>query len=248
MAEWFEDEGFWRATYPFMFPDERLALGDEQVEKVLKLAGAAPASALDLGCGPGRHAVPLAGRGVRVTAVDRTSFLLDKARARAREAGVAVEFVEEDMRRFVRPGAFDLVLSVFTSFGYFADDDNALVLRNVAASLAPGGGFVIDVLSKEWLAGHYQPTRSTAHPDGVRLVERTEIVADWTRARTEWIVIQDGTARSWWFDVRIYSGQELRDLLYRAGFAAVTLYGDLDGNPYGLGATRLVALARKEAA
>jgi SAM-dependent methyltransferase len=183
---------------------------------------------------------------VRVTAVDRTPFFLDKARARASAAGAAVEFVQEDMRRFVRPGAFQLALSLFTSFGYFGDDENARVLRNVAASLAPGGTLVLDVLSKEWLAGHYQPTRSTAHPDGARLVERTEIVDDWTRARTEWIVIRDGTARSWCFDVRIYSGRELRDGLHRAGFGAVTLHGDLDGNPYGVGATRLVAVARKE--
>jgi hypothetical protein len=38
MPEWFEDEEFWTATYPFMFPDERLALGEEQVEKLLRLA------------------------------------------------------------------------------------------------------------------------------------------------------------------------------------------------------------------
>jgi hypothetical protein len=152
------------------------------------------------------------------------------------------------MRRFVRPEAFDLALSLFTSFGYFPDEENLTVLRNVRASLRPGGSLAMDVMSKEWLARHYQATRSTRHPDGATLVERTEIVADWTRARTEWIVIRDGAARSWWFEVRIYSGQELRDLLHRAGFGNVALYGGLDGRPYGLEATRLVAVARVEGA
>ena len=59
---------------------------------------------LDLGCGPGRHAVPFAQRGFRVTGVDLSVFHLEKAKERASAAGVAVEFVEGD-RVFGAPGA-----------------------------------------------------------------------------------------------------------------------------------------------
>src|SRR5262249_25383575 len=152
---------------------------------------------LDLGCGPGRHAVALARRGFAVTAVDRTGFLLDKARTRAREAGVEVEFVQEDMRRFRRPAAFDLAVSMFTAFGYFEDNaDHLQVPGNVGESLRPGGGFVIDVAGKEWLAAHFRPTDSTPGPDGSLMVDRREVVEDWTRVENEWIVIRDGRARS----------------------------------------------------
>src|SRR5262249_25724118 len=97
---------------------------------------------------------------------------------------------------------------------------------------------------KEWLAAHFRPTDSTPGPDGSLMVDRREVVEDWTRVENEWIVIRDGRARSFRARLRIYSGQELRDLLGQAGFAAGSLFGDLEGAPYGPNASRLVALAR----
>ena len=173
MVEWFEDESLWTELYPFTFTEERLHAGADEVTKVLALAGlTAPEgkAALDLCCGPGRHAVPLAQRGMRVTGVDRTPFLLDRARERARLAGVDIELVQSDMRDFGRPGAYDLALSLFTSFGYFEErEDDLRVLRNVRASMKPHGALVIDVISKEWLARHFQPTRSRSLSDGTLL-------------------------------------------------------------------------------
>jgi len=248
MPEWFEDESLWIDLYPFTFSEERLGLGEAEVAKVLALVGlAAPegSAVLDLCCGPGRHAVPLARRGMRVTGVDRTRFLLDRARERARLAGADVELVECDMRDFRRPGAYDLALSLFTSFGYFdAREDDLKVLRNVRASLRPQGAFVMDVVGKEWLARHFQATRSGSLPDGTVLIDRCDVVDDWTRIENEWILIRGGQARTFRLRLSVYSGQELRDRLQQAGFAHVTLYGDLDGAPYGLAATRLVAVAR----
>jgi SAM-dependent methyltransferase len=247
MGEWFEDESLWSELYPVMFTEERFRLGGEQAARVLGLAGLAErpgATVLDLCCGPGRHAVPLAQRGWRVTAVDRTAFLLDRARERAGLAGVSVEFVEADMRRFRRPAAFDLALSLFTSFGYFsAREDDLEVLRNVRASLKPNGAFVIDVVGKEWLARHFQQTRSSTLPDGAVLVERCDVVDDWTRLEIERILVRDGRARTFRLRLTVYSGQELRDRLLEAGFTRVRLHGDLDGAPYGREASRLVAVA-----
>jgi SAM-dependent methyltransferase len=182
MSEWFEDEAFWRDLYPMMFSEERFRLGEEEVPKILRLTGfdgAADLAALDLCCGPGRHALPLARRGVRVTAVDRTRYLLDRAREQARLAGLGIEFVEADMREFRREAAFDLALSLFTSFGYFAArEDDLTVLRNVRAGLRLGGAFLIDVAGKEWLARHFQPTRSATLPDGSIFIDRCTVVED----------------------------------------------------------------------
>jgi len=74
--EWFADESIWKDLYPFTFPESAFAVGDEQVEKILRLTGVGRGKVLDLCCGPGRHTVALAKRGVAVTAVDRTRFLL----------------------------------------------------------------------------------------------------------------------------------------------------------------------------
>jgi SAM-dependent methyltransferase len=114
--EWFADESIWKDLYPFTFPESAFVVAEEQVEKILRLTGLDGGTVLDLCCGPGRHAVALAKRGFAVTAVDRTPFLLDHARARAARANQRVEFVLDDVRRFSRPASFDLIIVTKRSY------------------------------------------------------------------------------------------------------------------------------------
>ena len=244
--EWFDNDAFWRELYPVMFPERRFTDTPDQIEKVLSLTRPIGKVALDLCCGPGRCSIALAKRGFAVTGVDRTRFLMDKARAKARVAKVKVEWVEADMRDFVRPDCFDLALSMFTSFGYFDDKTEDMdVLRNVFASLRPAGVFLIDVMGKERLAKILQPTTSEVLPNGTMLLQRHEVFDDWTRIRNEWILLRKGKARSFKFHHTLYSGQELKDRLEQVGFADVKLYGTLAGEEYGPNAQRLIAVARK---
>jgi SAM-dependent methyltransferase len=247
MKPWFENEAFWRAFYPKMFDEKRFADAAEQVRQVLRLAGRRRGAVLDLCCGPGRHSVALAKRGWQVTGVDRTRFLLNKARQLARTSRTKVEFIEADMRDFVRPAAFDLVINLFTSFGYFDNkDDDRRVLRNIFTSLKPGGVLVMDVMGKERIAKVLQPTSSTRYPDGSLMIEVREIFDDWTRIRNEWLLIKGSRVQRFKFHHTLYSGQELKDRLRAAGFADVKLFGNLAGQPFGPDAPRLVAVARKK--
>jgi SAM-dependent methyltransferase len=130
--EWFESEDFWREFYPFMFPPERFSAAKEEVSRIVNLTQCNAGSVLDLCCGPGRHAVEFAGSGFQVTGVDRSPFLLERARELASQSGLSLEWIKKDMRNFVRPAAFDLACNLFTSFGYFKEEqDNLKVLRNV---------------------------------------------------------------------------------------------------------------------
>lgn len=244
--EWFDDNSFWRDLYPCMFPEKRFAAAVEEVVKALVLTKPKGKFALDLCCGPGRCSIALAQLGFSVTGVDRTKYLLEKAKARARAAKVKVEWVQKDMRDFVRPEAFDLVLSMFTSFGYFDDkQEDVTVLENMFASLQPGGKCLIDVMGKEQLAKIFQPTTSGVLLDGSKLVQRHEIFDSWTRIRNEWILIRKGRAKSFTFHHTIYSGQELRDRLELVGFQNVKLYGNLDGEDYSPSEQRLIAVGQK---
>ena len=246
MSAWFEDEAFWMALYPYLFPEEQFALAEAHVDQLLALVAPAGRVVLDLCCGPGRHAIGLAKRGFAVTGVDLSAFLLAKAQARAQAAQVAVEWLRDDMRHFVRPGAYDLVVSLGTSFGYFADpQDDHRVLQNMFRSLKPHGVYLIDMLGKEVLAKTFQPTTSSQEPDGTLWIRRNEIVDGWSRVRTEWILIQGDKATAFHFQLNLYSGYELQERLEQAGFGTVQLFGDLQGNAYGPEASRLIAVAWK---
>ena len=246
MSEWFEDETFWEKLYPFLFTDSKLEAAGAEVASVLELAGLERGDVLDLACGPGRHSVALAKRGFRVTGVDLSAFLLGKARERAHAENVDVEWVQEDMRRFERPEAFDLAISLFSSFGYFGDkDDDLSVLRNIHKSLRAGGTLVMELAGREPLARGFQATTSQQLADGRLLVERHQVVDHWARIQNHWIVIEDDTATTFRFEFTLYSGQELKAHLFDAGFTDVRLYGAYDAREYALDAERLIAVARK---
>ncbi len=243
---WFEDEAFWRELYPYMFAPERLSAADAEVDQILALTKFSGSKVLDLCCGPGRHSAAFASRGFQVTGVDRSRFLLERARERAAEANVNVEWVEDDMRHFSRPAAFDLACCLFTSFGYFEEEDEDLqVLRRVRENLTNDGVFIMDVLGKERLARVFKDAQCTDFPDGTIFLQRPQVLDDWRRIRNEWMLLKDSKYRTFRFEHFIYSGRELSDRLAACGFQDVRLYGDLKGSPYGLEAMRLVAVARK---
>jgi SAM-dependent methyltransferase len=250
VTAWYDDDLFWETLERFFFSRFRNAdMAEQELEQIGRLVSLPPGGAiLDLGCGPGRHALPLARRGYAVTGVDRTARYLERAQADAAAEGLAVTFVQHDMRRFTQPEAFDAVLNLFSTFGYFETrDDDDRVLRNAFASLKPGGVIVMEMLGKEQIARDFQERTWYPSAEGDEyLLEHHEVLDGFRGITNTWTVVRDGEHRTFHVTVRIYSGVELEDALHRAGFRQVRLYGSLDGAPYDHEAERLVAVAEKE--
>ena len=149
------------------------------------------------------------------------------------------------MRNLRRSDSFDIVLNLYTSFGFFsARDDDKLVLDNVYSSLKPGGRLLMDMMGKEILTRVFQE-RSWSEIDGVIYLEERKIEDGWEMIRDKCTIIQDGNKKEYTFRHRIYSGVELSSLLHYVGFESVKVVGDLKGNPYDNTAKRLVAVATK---
>ncbi len=242
--DWWTDEDFWSEMFEFIFPPEQLALGERVAERTAALLRLAPgARVLDLGCGPGRVAVPLARRGYRVVGVDAQPRYLAYAQGWAARAGVALELRRGNLAELEDDAAFDAALSVFTSFGYFADPRrDGEVLARARRALVPGGRLLLE----------------TAHRDGVvRLLRAREVRAadgrTWREEprfdpvtgvlETSWTLEAPDRRRTFTTRLRPYSATELRDLLAAAGFREITLQGDLDGGPVSLDRWTAVAIA-----
>ena len=248
-SNWFEDDVFWETIEGFLFSQFRSSdFTTREADQILALVGLPQGAAvLDLCCGPGRHVLEFARRGFRVTGVDRTQRYLEAARATALSEGLTVELVQADMRDFSRPPTFDLALNLFSSFGYFAEAaDDLQVLRNLNASLAPGGTVLLEMLGKEVLAQGFE-TRTWhryAERDEFLLEERT-VHDGWGTIENHWIWIRGSDRKEFDWSIRLYSGAELRGLLFESGFSTVQLYGSLAGIPYDEDAERLVAIATR---
>ncbi len=248
-APWYDRDAFWQLVEPFLFTKRREELAREQADQIVDLlVPDEGARILDLPCGDGRHSLLLSERGFDVTGVDRTERYLERARRRCEAEGLDVELVREDMRRFTRAEAFDVALNLFSTFGYFADrDDDERVLRNLYASLKPGGVVVMEMLGKEQIARDYQERIWYPSTSGDEfLLEEHSVIDGFRGIENTWTVVRDGERRTFNVTVRTYSGVELEDALHRAGFSQVRLYGSLDGTPYDHEAERLVAIGEKE--
>ncbi|MFW9925978.1 MAG: class I SAM-dependent methyltransferase [Candidatus Thorarchaeota archaeon] len=244
---WYEDETLWAVMEPVLFTEARIAHTVNEVDSIKSLCKMQPdESVLDLCCGIGRHSLEFARRGHKVVGVDRTKLYLDKARLKAKEENLNVEFVLDDMRTFYRKQSFDIVLSMFTSFSYFEDhEEQMLVLRNIYSSLRAGGRLFLDSAGKEILARIFLRQSWSEWPHGFLLEER-EAIDNWTKMNNKWIFVErDGTVHRYDVIHWIYSGAEIKEMMENVGFSDIKVFGGLDGRAYDNEAVRLVIVATK---
>ena len=203
-----------------------------------------PMDILDLACGFGRHANRLAALGHRVTGVDLTPGFLEMARQDAQQRGVQVDYCQGDMRRLEAVEAYDRVLMMFTAFGYFEDDENLLVLQNIARALRPGGLLIFDTQNRDVFLKGFLPAIVT-EKEGNLMIDRSSFDGLSGKLYNRRIVIRNGVRRDKPFFVRIYNPTEIRDLLHRAGLEPYQFYSDWNGAPISVDARRMIVVARK---
>ncbi|MGE0134449.1 MAG: class I SAM-dependent methyltransferase [Dehalococcoidia bacterium] len=225
---------------------------DDDVTMYRELASRQRGAVLELACGTGRVAAELARAGLGVVGVDFSAGMLAVARERCR--GLAVEFVEGDIRDVRLGRRFGCVLIPLGSLQHLeAVDDVIAALTTVAAHLADDGVAVIDVEAP-------QPEDFTSGP--------RPLVAHWTRAWRDGLVTKlvavdgipsecrrqvtfhydiqprEGALRrvSHGFNLRTITSGELELAGRLAGLEMTALYGDYELTPLGDGDLRQVAV------
>lgn len=216
----------------------------DQFEALLRIRP--PLRVLDLGCGQGRHAIELARRGYEVSGLDLSPYLLGVARERAEANGLGVQWVLGDMRQPLSGQRFDLILSLFTSLGYFADPaDDLQVARAAASMLDSGGRFFVEVVNGTRIIDNFQE-RDWFTVGDAAVMERRVLEPKSRRMVVERTIERHGELEVNVHVIRLYGARELETLLHDVGFAQVQLYGDWDGSPVAPGSLRVLATATKE--
>ena len=253
--EWFNDDDFWSRYAPIIFDDRRWEEVPAVVDGVTRLSAVSVCApgmkVLDLCCGMGRITAEFARRGFAATGVDITSSLLDAARDDAENENLNIEYILSDARSFVRPAFFDIAVNLYISFGYFEEAaDDLLLTRNVYKSLKPGGSFIIETLGKEIAVRDFTEGEWFERA-GYAVLTEYEAVDSWAGLKNRWILIKNTASGDQprriekTFVQRLYAASELRDLLFKAGFSAVEIYGSWDERPYDQDAEILIAVGRK---
>lgn len=165
---------------------------------------------LDVGCGTGRVAGPLAAHGYRVYGIDTNVAALTVARQRApRPTYIALEQAHAGAMRWT----VDAALILWNSLGYVDRAADLATLRSVAHVLRPGGRLVLDLYHPEWLRG--QPSQPTQPRPGVSVRRWVES----NRCINEIRYADESTDR---IAFNVYMPDEARALMYEAGITAAT--------------------------
>jgi len=235
--DWF-DSPYYHILYANRSVDEAKNFIARLVDKFKMPAGA---KALDIACGKGRHSQTLAGYGLDVTGIDLSHNSIAFAK---QFENPHLRFEVWDMRQVYKANTFDYVLNLFSSFGYFEDDEQDLqAIKAFAANLKPGGTLVLDYFNTECTIKLLK-TREIVQRGDIQFHLQKKIEHGFIKKKIDFLV--DGENHSYTEELKIINLYRFKEMLVEAGLELKAMYGDYELNPFNPGSSmRLILMAQK---
>jgi glycine/sarcosine N-methyltransferase len=212
---------------------------------------------LDVACGSGQHAIALTQRGYEVTGVDLSAAMIERARASAAAAGVAVRFIVGSFGELASQvgGTYDALLCLGNSLPHVLTDPALLTtLADFRAMLNPGGLLLVQnrnfdaVLAQQ---ARWMPPQAHSEAGHEWLFLRFYDFSPGGTLTFNVVMLQRDTGGAWQQRVREtplrpWQHDELADAVTNTGFSAVRCYGDMAGAPFdATGSANLIVVARR---
>ncbi|WP_172196605.1 class I SAM-dependent methyltransferase [Saccharibacillus qingshengii] len=245
MSAWYEESFGEDYLRVYNYRDEQGAA--REVHEMISWLRLDPgAKVLDLCCGMGRHSLSLAEKGYDVTGMDLSEVLLDEAKKEP-EAD-RIRWVQGDMRELpFADGEFDAVVNLFTSFGYFEQDDEHIrVLKEIRRVLRPGGRFIIDFMNPPYVQRHLKPY-TEREDDGLKIEERRKIEDGFVKKHITILPEQAGNGQRREYDerVKLYTREAFAHLLAQAELELGEVRGSYDEKHYEKESPRMIFVGKR---
>ena len=244
MTEWFED---WFNSKEYLDVYQHRNESDAKLlfELIIKhIEIPIKGKVLDLACGSGRHSLLFARKGFNVTGIDLSENLLRVAETSAIREKLKMQFIKADLRNIELTEKFDLVVNLFTSFGFFEkDEDNFSIFRTASDLLKSGGYFVFDFLNSAFVESNLV-RESSENKLNEKIIQKRRIEGD--RVIKDIIIQHNGTVKTFYESVKLYKWAELHEAIQENGLAIKNTFGDFTGSDF-VEATspRIIIIAQK---
>ncbi len=230
MSEWFKD---WFASEDYQNVYSHRNKGDADSLLKLILANISiPQNAviLDSACGSGRHSELLSKLGYNLIAFDLSKTLLQIAQNKKVRNNSTINYFCSDIRNIPLKTSFDMVLNLFTSFGYFkSDEENFAIIDFASKTVNKGGYFVFDYLNPSYVEKNLI-RHSEQIIDSKKILEERRIQNG--RVEKEIVIENDKFKHRYFESVQLYSFKELLFVFKNFGFHAIKKYGNYNGDLY----------------
>lgn len=244
MSEWYKD-WFNSGEYLQVYKHRN----EQDADKLLKLIFdnleiADGSKILDAACGAGRHAIHLAEKGFDVTGFDLSETLLEIAKNNARQKKLIPRFIKSDIRKFLLNETFSLVINLFTSFGYFEEDeDNFLFFKNAYQMLDSEGYLAFDYFNANYLVNNLIP-ETVKNIDGLEITERRKIKNN--RVNKDILIEKEGNSKTFSESVKLYDADLLLDRFHKIGYKNFKIFGNFNGTDFNQETSeRLIIICQK---
>lgn len=203
---------------------------------------------LDHCCGPCRISIPLSTH-MTVVGFDLSMYLLQAAKERAKQTGVEnLHLIRADMRHLpFKSEAFHNLINLWTSFGFFSEEENRTVLKEIARVLKVDGSFLLDIANPRWFIRNFREKDWSEDEEYLSLQQRS---VNWKKKRwkARWIVINKYTKEihEIKFDHRLFDLQELEELLSNEDLETAEVYGSFTKESFDEArSNRIILLSKK---
>jgi SAM-dependent methyltransferase len=203
------------------------------------------ARVLDIPCGNGRLSLALARQGFQMSAVDIAPEFIEEAFANSMEGGLDIDWQQREMRDLPWKSEFDGAFCFGNSFGYLDDEGNSEFLKVLSGTLKAGARFVLDAPAiAECLLPHVQPHRAMEIA-GIKVEIDTRYDTGQRRMFNDFTFTRNGQTEKRPSSQRIYTHQELVNLLADSGFEFSKAFSSTDDAPFEAGSQRLLLVATR---
>lgn len=191
---------------------------------------------LDIFCGYGRHAIPLARLGCQVTGVDISAEYIEELNSTAQKESLAINPIRADFLQTALTEPFEAAYCIGNSFSFFPYATMLRFLRQIAGMLKPGSRFIAHsgMVAETVLPDYQERNWMPVGPDIFYLAEHT-YDPERSRINSHLTYISNGVTETRTARHYIYTIAELKRMFRKAGFQVIDLYGTTDGEPFTLG-------------
>lgn len=201
------------------------------------------AKIIDLCCGQGRHAFLFAQEGFEVYGFDLSRTLLQVAKYKNDQSNNTF-FIQADMRYLPAMHSFDLLLNLFTSFGYFETDiENKIVFQQFHQVLNTGGYFVFDYFHTPYILANLERYKSEQIGD---LTVEQERFIEGSRVQKIIRLNRQGKQSTFYESVKMYKPDQIIKMMEETSLSVRYIFGDYKGSPLSEDSERIIIIGQKE--
>lgn len=243
VSQWYKD---WFASKDYLevYKHRNFEDADSAINLILdNIQLSKDSKILDAACGAGRHSIILRKLGYQVVGFDLSKTLLKVAKEDSIEENLKIDLINADIRTFCSKIEFDLIINLFTSFGYFeSDEENFAFVKHSYKFLTLGGYYVLDFLNKDYVIDFLIPF--SEKKVGNKIITEERIIKD-GRVKKRIAIKDDSEENVFEESVRLYCEKEIIQGFGEVGYEKFAQFGDYYGNPFTKDSERLIIIFQK---